>query len=472
MDVSSNPSDVNLQHHEEEGVQVSKPIVISDSDEIVHDGVDNDEQSEDVVTALKRLTSRLQEHELSEDDIVSVLVELAQLEVTVPDLLETGAGKVVRRMKEKEGKVGRLAARLVIRWKRVVLVYDPGQEEKKKEKSVEEKFVVAEDVETNKQDDNANVSIAVNEHTAQDLLNKTGLESNSQDLGYDEEEIIQDDFPAPEIPDDIEYHYDPYEPEDEPPPFIEDAMGNDENIPPANLSENLSPKTPVREQSKTPVQSRYRTPVAVTPLPDYSAMLTPELRQELKRFGLKAVPRRKACLLLNHIYDQTHPLVPCTPLPRKIIKSSIDIAAKKNTDVPAKTSHNVADNKDDDDNHSDDDDLTSSQHMPEESILFEGDDNDDDETEDQLTQNSSATLHEQLTQFVRRRKSLYQSILLYEPLWIGQLLKDIKESGIKCKMPQLQDWLDTECITYRTESNRNKNKAANEKAKAKSKKAS
>ena len=70
-----------------------------------------------------------------------------------------------------------------IRWKRVVLVYDPGQEEKKREKSVEEKFVVAEEVETCKQDDNANVSIAVNEHTAQDLLNKTGLKSNSQDLG-------------------------------------------------------------------------------------------------------------------------------------------------------------------------------------------------------------------------------------------------------------------------------------------------
>ena len=219
-------------------------------------------------------------------------------------------------------------------------------------------------------------------------------------------------------------------------------MGNDENIPPAHLIENISPKTPVREQSKTPVQSRYRTPVAVTPLPDYSAMLTPELRQELKRFGLKAVPRRKACLLLNHIYDQTHPLVPCTPLPRKIIKSSIDIAAKKNIDVPAKISHNVSDNKDDDNNHSDDeyDDLTSSQHMPEESILFEGDENDGDgdDGEGLLTQNSTATLHEQLTQFVRRRKSLYQSILLYEPLWIGQLLKDIKESGIKCKMPQLQ----------------------------------
>ena len=83
-----------------------------------------------------------------------------------------------------------------IRWKRVVLVYDPGQEEKKKEKSVEEKFVVAEEVETCKQDDNANVSIAVNEHTAQDLLNRTGLESNSQDLGMVCHEHLIFSFPT------------------------------------------------------------------------------------------------------------------------------------------------------------------------------------------------------------------------------------------------------------------------------------
>ena len=50
-----------------------------------------------------------------------------------------------------------------------------------------------------------------------------------------------------------------------------------------------------------------------TPLPDYTAMLSPQLREELTRFGLKAVPRRKATLLLNHIYEKTHPLVAITP---------------------------------------------------------------------------------------------------------------------------------------------------------------
>jgi len=95
-------------------------------------------------------------------------------------------------------------------------------------------------------------------------------------------------------------------------------------LPPAHptpvrsVSEPL-PSSPVHSLQPYPVlsspspQLRSRTPV--TPLPDYHTMLTPHLRKELKKFGLKAVPRRKACLLLNHIYDQTHPLVPSTPLP-------------------------------------------------------------------------------------------------------------------------------------------------------------
>ena len=85
---------------------------------------------------------------------------------------------------------------------------------------------------------------------------------------------------------------------------------------------------------------------------------------------------------------------------------------------------------------------------------------------------SGATLHDQLKMFVTSRRSLYQSILLYEPVWLRQLHKDVKEAGIKVTLVQLQDWLDLECITYRTESNRNKNRAAKEKKKTKSKKSS
>ena len=112
----------------------------------------------------------------------------------------------------------------------------------------------------------------------------------------------------------------------------------------------------------------------------------------------------------------------------------------------------------------DDSDLSQDEdnHLPEESILYDH----DDEEEEELSQAvSGSTLHDQLSMFVRSRQSLYQSILLYEPVWLGQLHRDVKEAGIKVSLSVLQDWLDLECITYRTESNRNKNRAAKEKKK-------
>ena len=48
---------------------------------------------------------------------VLVLLKLATLLVAVPALLSfTGVGKVVRRLEEREGKVGRLAGKLVNKW--------------------------------------------------------------------------------------------------------------------------------------------------------------------------------------------------------------------------------------------------------------------------------------------------------------------------------------------------------------------
>ena len=65
--------------------------------------------TEYLVSSLTILTAKLEDDNLSEDDIVNILVELDQLEITVPALLETGAGKVVRRLKHKGGRVAELA---------------------------------------------------------------------------------------------------------------------------------------------------------------------------------------------------------------------------------------------------------------------------------------------------------------------------------------------------------------------------
>lgn len=45
----------------------------------------------------------------------------------------------------------------------------------------------------------------------------------------------------------------------------------------------------------------------ITPLPDYGKMMTPEIKEALKRIGVKALPRKKAVAVLSHIYDETHP---------------------------------------------------------------------------------------------------------------------------------------------------------------------
>ena len=79
----------------------------------------------EIIFLLTSISSLLEEESSTPSLLVSGLVKLATVPVTVPALLSTGVGKVVRRLKDREGKVGRLAGKLVSRWKRIVLQYEP-----------------------------------------------------------------------------------------------------------------------------------------------------------------------------------------------------------------------------------------------------------------------------------------------------------------------------------------------------------
>ena len=50
-----------------------------------------------------------------------------------------------------------------------------------------------------------------------------------------------------------------------------------------------------------------------------------------------------------------------------------------------------------------------------------------------------------------------------DTLAIYSLIFSPLQAGIKCKVAQLQDWLDIQCITFRTESSRNRNKVTKDK---------
>ena len=69
-------------------------------------------------------------------------------------------------------------------------------------------------------------------------------------------------------------------------------------------------KTPVnvrKKSSKNPISRLAEEEEGnVTPMPSYVSMDTPSLRDELKRFGVKALPKKQAVKKLVEIYEFTH----------------------------------------------------------------------------------------------------------------------------------------------------------------------
>lgn len=52
-----------------------------------------------------------------------------------------------------------------------------------------------------------------------------------------------------------------------------------------------------------------RTGVLVSPKPDYDNMSSPTRLEHLKKYGLKTLPKRKAVICLEHIYNRLHPFI-------------------------------------------------------------------------------------------------------------------------------------------------------------------
>lgn len=70
----------------------------------------------------------------------------------------------------------------------------------------------------------------------------------------------------------------------------------------------VQPKTPEKnEQIDTTKPEFVVRTTNVTPMPDFDGMNTPKVTQELKKFGVKAMKRKRGVQLLKYIYDATHP---------------------------------------------------------------------------------------------------------------------------------------------------------------------
>lgn len=63
--------------------------------------------------------------------------------------------------------------------------------------------------------------------------------------------------------------------------------------------------TPVNNRLLTSVREKEKQ-MTITPMPNYQGMDTPNLKNELKKYGIKALPKRQAILKLVEIYQYTH----------------------------------------------------------------------------------------------------------------------------------------------------------------------
>ncbi|NWQ67877.1 SLX4 endonuclease, partial [Neopipo cinnamomea] len=213
-------------------------------------------------------------------------------------------------------------------------------------------------------------------------------------------------------------------------------------------------------------QEHNRPPsTPVTPMPAYSIMETPQLKKELSRFGVRALPKRQMVLKLKEIFQYTHrdgdsdfeDEIPYSqPLPQKsparwLRQPKAGWAGGGKGPLAA-----------------DGEELTLS--ASQESAASSGDGSDisfgsqssfvngfetcafaSEEEEEEFSASQAAAREEEKLEavrcYIRSNTALYNRILFYEPLELADLHAELKQNGIKISKAKLLDFLDSQCIT-------------------------
>ncbi|XP_047433187.1 structure-specific endonuclease subunit SLX4 isoform X2 [Mugil cephalus] len=227
-------------------------------------------------------------------------------------------------------------------------------------------------------------------------------------------------------------------------------------------------------QRKTPVSShnkRRRTMVPITPMPHYSDMDTPELKNKVSRFGIRPLPKRQMILKLKEIHQYTHQLVSSDsedeappaaqmkPPPGRTTSCAQTVKFKEPT-APAVLSP-LKQRREEEEAEP----LSASQGSnasstaaseesersnPELCISSEGDSDSDGGIS---CSQAASRLQDRLLavrSFILSDPGLYSQILQYQPLVLSQLQQRLKAAGIRLGAAKLVDYLDSQCITFTT----------------------
>ncbi|NXO30701.1 SLX4 endonuclease, partial [Cisticola juncidis] len=211
-------------------------------------------------------------------------------------------------------------------------------------------------------------------------------------------------------------------------------------------------------------QENNRSPsTPVTPMPAYSIMETPQLKKELSRFGVRALPKRQMVLMLKEIFQYTHrdgdsdfedAISYSQPLPQRTKRTHHPGGAKEQ----ARPSVSLA---------ADGQELPASQESAGSSV--DGSDisfgsqssfvngletcafGSEEEEEEEFPASQAAAREEEKLEavrcYIRSNTALYNRILFYEPIELADLHAELKQNGIKISKAKLLNFLDSQCIT-------------------------
>ncbi|KAL2086941.1 hypothetical protein ACEWY4_018000 [Coilia grayii] len=244
------------------------------------------------------------------------------------------------------------------------------------------------------------------------------------------------------------------------------------------LSQRLSAVAPAKRvaQLRTPVASKKAGPlVPITPMPHYSDMDTPDLKNRLNRFGVRALPKRQMVQKLKEIYQYTHQLEtseeeeeveeaprpghrprprprPASPPGRSCAQS---LGFKEPKAPPAVSPRKLQLSQDEQEplplSQSSTASSTSERSNPE---LPLSDSDSSSDSEGSITASQAVTRHADKLQAARRfilsDPELYSQVLQYKPLVLSRLQQRLKEAGIRLGAAKLLDFLDAQCITFTT----------------------
>ncbi|XDV22163.1 hypothetical protein PO909_027120 [Leuciscus waleckii] len=251
-----------------------------------------------------------------------------------------------------------------------------------------------------------------------------------------------------------------------PDPDMWDDWEEEENAP-LPLSQRLAAPSAKRvAELKTPVACRKRNKgplIPITPMPGYSDMDTPDLKNKLNRFGVRPLPKKQMVLKLKEIHQYTHQLQsseseeetsgPKRP-PNASNSQSAPLSFKQPTAPPAVSPMKLPTSEEDEllaasQNSNTSSNADSERSNPE--LCVSGDDDSDSEG---ITA-SQAVVREKdkllaVRQFILSDPKLYGRVLQYQPLSLVELRSSLKAAGIRLGAAKLLDFLDSQCITFST----------------------